>query len=75
MIVSNYYARIIDENQFAVKAGLVWDKARAQLLLEQKIVLKPYPVSKVATILLLSAAFSQLTFLILNLADAFLCGL
>lgn len=48
------------------------DKTRAQTLPEQEKVFTQYSVPKVLAKFILSAALSQLTFLILNLADAFL---
>jgi len=50
------------------------DKTRAQTLPEQEKVFTQYSVPKVLAKFILPAALSQLTFLILNLADAFFVG-
>lgn len=57
-----------------VKEGCILNKTKAQTLSEQKEAFTKYSVPRVLLKFILPAALSQLTFLILNLADAFFVG-
>lgn len=65
---------IISENRFAVKEEHGLDETKARMLSEQEKAFTQYSVPKVLAKFILPAALSQLTFLILNLADAFFVG-
>lgn len=65
---------IIDKIYFAVKEGTILSEAKVQALSKQEEVFTQYPVPKVLAKFIFPAALSQLTFLILNLADAFFVG-